>query len=64
MRPHAMAMEGTHSQPGHAKRPGINTQAAEMALIRNATFAFEDRTHSWSDGAKAPIAIHIRILVL
>ena len=34
-----------------------------MAQIRNA-IAFEDPTHSWSDGAKAPIAIHIRILVL
>ena len=33
----------------------INTQAAEIA--------FEDPTHSQSDGAKAPIAIHIRILV-
>ena len=31
--------------------------------IRNA-IAFEDPTHSRSDGAKAPIAIHIRILVL
>ena len=31
MWPHAMAMKGTHSQPGHAKRPGVHTQAAEMA---------------------------------
>ena len=30
--------------------------------IRN-TIAFEDRIHSRLDGAKAPIAIHIRILV-
>ena len=30
--------------------------------IRN-TIAFEDPTHSRSDWAKAPIAIHIRILV-
>ena len=30
--------------------------------IRNA-IAFEDPTHSRSDGAKAPIAIHIKILV-
>ena len=30
--------------------------------IRN-TIAFEDPTHARSDGAKAPIAVHIRILI-
>ena len=44
------------------KATGGNTQAASSAQICNA-IAFEDPTHSRSDGAKAPIEIHISILV-
>ena len=47
--------------PGRQSEGG-NTQAAESAQIRNA-IAFEDPTHSRSDGAKATIEIHISILV-
>ena len=42
---------------------GDTYQGGGDGKIRNA-IAFEDPTHSRSDGAKAPIAIHIRILVL
>ena len=41
---------------------GDTYPGGEDCKISNA-IAFEDPTHSRSDGAKAPIAIHIRILV-
>ena len=41
---------------------GDKYQGGADDKIRN-TIAFEDPTHSRGDGAQAPIAVHIRILV-